>query len=511
MSIPDGISPAYALEDGQQLRVQVAIVGLGAGGGMAFHDLSLAGLDVLALEAGERFEPGEATGREEQMLPKLFMDAGARATEDMAITILQGRGVGGSTLHNTNLCKRLPKPILERWADEFGLPELLGQALERDFDDVERLLGVMPVPDDQINPNNALMARGVKALGWAGGRLSHNRQGCQQSGLCELGCPNNGKQNAAKVLVPQGLKANGRVLTHARVERILVRHGQAYGLECQALSADSNRPGSSFTVFAERIILSASATASAALVQRSGLADPHLLAGSNLHLHPGAFVAGIFDSPVYSWRGVPQAQDCTEFLKLGEEDGGAWIVTGAAHPGAAAGLMPGFGQSHGAFMRKYPHVGISITMLHDHASGRVLPGPTGEHVRVHYKLGRSDEENLLRGLKGAAHIMLAAGAEQVMLPLNPVRMIRHVDELEALSVKDISAFSPPLVAVHPMSTLWMGSDARRSVVNARGEHHHVRHLYVADGSLFPTSIGGPPQIPIYTMARQVARHVADSF
>ena len=104
MSLPVGISPAYDLEDGQQLRVQVAIVGLGAGGAMAFHDLSLAGLDVLALEVGDRFEPALATGREEQMLPKLFMDGGARATEDMAITILQGRGVGGSTLHNTNLC-----------------------------------------------------------------------------------------------------------------------------------------------------------------------------------------------------------------------------------------------------------------------------------------------------------------------------------------------------------------------------------------------------------------------
>jgi len=34
------------------------------------------------------------------------------------------------------------------------------------------------------------------------------------------------------------------------------------------------------------------------------------------------------------------------------------------------------------------------------------------------------------------------------------------------------------------------------------------NLFVADGSLFPTSIGGPPQISIYTFGRRVAREVA---
>jgi choline dehydrogenase-like flavoprotein len=30
---------------------------------------------------------------------------------------------------------------------------------------------------------------------------------------------------------------------------------------------------------------------------------------------------------------------------------------------------------------------------------------------------------------------------------------------------------------------------------------------VADGSVFPTSIGGPPQLTIYTVGRRVARTV----
>jgi choline dehydrogenase-like flavoprotein len=37
----------------------------------------------------------------------------------------------------------------------------------------------------------------------------------------------------------------------------------------------------------------------------------------------------------------------------------------------------------------------------------------------------------------------------------------------------------------------------------------VRGLYVADGSLFPTSLGGPPQIAIYGFALHLSRHMIE--
>jgi choline dehydrogenase-like flavoprotein len=53
----------------------------------------------------------------------------------------------------------------------------------------------------------------------------------------------------------------------------------------------------------------------------------------------------------------------------------------------------------------------------------------------------------------------------------------------------------------------MGDDPAISVVDSTGEHHDVKGLFVADGSLFPTSLGGPPQISIYTFALHLAPHV----
>ena len=73
------------------------------------------GLSVLVLEAGGHHLPGQMTQREGDMLPKLFYDAGGRCTDDGAVMILHGKGIGGSTVHNTNLCKRAPDAVLKRW------------------------------------------------------------------------------------------------------------------------------------------------------------------------------------------------------------------------------------------------------------------------------------------------------------------------------------------------------------------------------------------------------------
>ena len=50
----------------------------------------------------------------------------------------------------------------------------------------------------------------------------------------------------------------------------------------------------------------------------------------------------------------------------------------------------------------------------------------------------------------------------------------------------------------------LGPDPRRAVVDPSGRHHHLRNLFVADGSLFPTSIGANPQLSIYAVAARLA-------
>ena len=77
------------------------------------------------------------------------------------------------------------------------------------------------------------------------------------------------------------------------------------------------------------------------------------------------------------------------------------------------------------------------------------------------------------------------------------------DDLERL---EIMPGSLDISSVHPMGSVPMGDDPS-AAVDSEGRHHHLRGLWVADGSLFPTSIGGPPQISIYAFALHLAPHV----
>jgi choline dehydrogenase-like flavoprotein len=87
-----------------RLKADLCIVGSGAGGAAAAMIAAEAGLRVVVLEAGAYLTPADMVQREEEMLPLLYWDSGGRTTKDRAVKIHQGRGVGGSSLHNLNLC-----------------------------------------------------------------------------------------------------------------------------------------------------------------------------------------------------------------------------------------------------------------------------------------------------------------------------------------------------------------------------------------------------------------------
>jgi choline dehydrogenase-like flavoprotein len=438
------------------------------------------------------------------MLPLLFQEGGARTTADGAITVLQGRGVGGSTVHNTNLCKRAPAEVLDRWAiDGWRARELAPH-----YEVVEHDLSVAPIEESRVNANNAVLRRGVEKLGWRGGILSHNRRGCVGSGFCELGCAFDAKQNALKVLVPQAMAAGARVVAECRVERILVKHRRAIGVQARALdyaAGDEGRPGATVTVRAGAVCLAGSAVGSAALALRSSLPDPSGRVGRGLRLHPGAAVAGVFDEVIEGWNGIPQSWECTEKLRFDEardNDDRAWIVAAFAHPVGLAASLPGFGAAHMRLMRLYPHLAVVAAMLHDRSEGRVTT--SGERPVVKYALGGDDQRALVRGMTACAEILFAAGARQVIVPFAEPLFLEDRARVGEIAARGYRPLDPVLTAVHPMGTLALGR-----VVDARGAWRDVERLWVADGSLFPTSLGGPPQLSIYAAGHKVAGHIVE--
>ena len=145
----------------QQEHADVCVIGSGAGGAVVAKELAEAGLSVIILEAGEDHDPTTFGSYEPEMLRRLFWESGLRRTRDGAIVISQGRGVGGSTVHNLCYAVRPPQVLLDRW----GVPDL-----SPNFDRVEQTLGVTQIQEIDVNRLNAVIRRGCEVMKWVRGR-----------------------------------------------------------------------------------------------------------------------------------------------------------------------------------------------------------------------------------------------------------------------------------------------------------------------------------------------------
>lgn len=463
-----------------------------------------AGLNVVVIEPGEYLTPSDMTQREEEMLPRLFWDGGNRMTTDGAVKIHQGLGVGGSTLHNLNLCKRIPAELRARWRVERRLDHLDDATWDALYAEVERLIAVTEIPAALRNRHNQLLEAACAKLGWRGGPLSHNRTGCVGSGFCEVGCAFDAKNNGAKVLIPRAVRAGAQVLTRCEVVEIRHERGRVLGVTARVVGA----PDRLITVDAPRVCLSASATGTAALLQASGVPDPSHTTGEGLRIHPALLAAGEFDEPVHAWRGIPQSYECTQFLDFGEHaDARVWILPAFAHPVATSTMLPGHGDAHRHWMDRYAHLAVFTAMIHDHTAGSVRPHRE-RRVAIDYWPDADDRRQLTLGLHACTELLFAAGARRVLVPLAELIVVERGQPFEFLRTLEIERGGADVIAVHPMGSVAMDDDPARAAVGSDGKHHHVHGLWIADGSLFPSSIGVPPQLSIYAMGMHVARGIA---
>jgi cholesterol oxidase len=82
------------------------------------------------------------------------------------------------------------------------------------------------------------------------------------------------------------------------------------------------------------------------------------------------------------------------------------------------------------------------------------------------------------------------------------RILKSFRQLEALHGTRIYAFDRPST-VHPMGGASLGTGPDHAVVDASGEVFGHPGLFVADGTTFPSSIGGPPTASIAAWGRHV--------
>ena len=128
-------------------------------------------------------------------------------------------------------------------------------------------------------------------------------------------------------------------------------------------------------------------------------------------------------------------------------------------------------------------------------------------LRASYRLTDEDARRLVFGIARAAEIHFAAGATEVYPNIGRVGVLQpgQLAEFEA------TAFKPSelrLEAFHPMGTARIAADPGEGVCAPDGAVNGDEGLYVADASLFPTSVGVNPMMTIIAFAKQVAAGIA---
>src|SRR5205823_11860267 len=139
--VPQPIKPFRITED-ITLEADAVIIGSGAGGGVVAGELAMVGKNVIVLEKGGYNNEANFTLQEAQATPELYLKRGTLTTKDLGLVVLAGSTLGGGTTINWMTSFRTPAEILEEWARDSGIDDLMGASLRASFEAVEQRISV---------------------------------------------------------------------------------------------------------------------------------------------------------------------------------------------------------------------------------------------------------------------------------------------------------------------------------------------------------------------------------
>jgi choline dehydrogenase-like flavoprotein len=506
---------AATLERDADFEADVAIVGTGAGGGTAAEILAQAGLSVILVEEGPLATSAAFRMREGDAYPALYQDAAARATKDKAITILQGRCVGGGTTVNWTSSFRTPASTLAHWQHAHGLAGFGPADLAPWFERMEERLSIAPWTVAP-NANNEALAAGAAKLGIATERIMRNVRGCWDLGYCGVGCPVDAKQSMLVTTVPGALDRGATLVARARAVEFAHRGGRVTALACAAMDVRGARTTARrITVRARAFVAAAGGIGTPALLLRSRVPDPHGVVGRRTFLHPTVVSAAAMPVRTEPFSGAPQTVVSDHFLDGFPLDGpiGFKLEAAPAHPLLMAVTLPAAGPEHARWMRELPRLQVSVALLRDgfHAESRggtVTVDADGAPL-LDYPLTPYVWEGVRRAFRAMAEIQFAAGARAVMpIHADGRSFSSWAEARAAIDAFDLAPLVTPVKSAHVMGGCPIGPDPLRAAVDGTGRYHHLENLYVVDGSLFPTSVGANPQLTIFAFAARLGAGLA---
>ena len=542
----------------------VVVVGSGYGGGIAASRLARAGRSVCLLERGREYLPGEfpdtfaeavAATQIDRQGSRLGASTGLfdfRVNDD--INVLVGCGLGGTSLINANVVVEADPQVFDDPAWPAGFRDDLDTRVAEGYRRAREMLRPTPYPDHfpPLRKFEALQ-RSAAHLGETAhklpiavtfespeGGVNHvgvEQQPCALCGDCVSGCNHQAKNTVQLTYLPDAWNHGAEIFTEVGV-RYLERqagrwlvHFEPRGVGREAFGAPE------LFVAADLVVLAGGTLGSTEILLRSrerglplsdrlgqrfsGNGDVVAFAYNNdLPINGigwgsrpadndnpvGPCITGIIDTR-------DSASDFREGMSI--EEGTMPGALSRILPGALSSLTKVIGEDtdrglydfmgergrefesliRGAYHGAVNHTQTFLVMTHDSRRGVMVL--EDDRLRIDWPgAGREDiigkvEDRVYRATEALGGTYLG----------NPIctRMFGH-----------------ELITVHPLGGCAMGEDAAAGVVDHSGQVFAAstgdachEGLYVADGSVIPTSLGTNPLLTICATAERTVALIAE--
>lgn len=536
----------------------VVVVGSGYGGGIAASRMARAGKKVCLLERGKEFLPGDFPDTPIEALQEVQTNSAKGCTggrtdlfdfnlnEDM--NVLVGCGLGGTSLINANVSLKAEDRVFEDpvWPDEIRHDGLLHEGYKH----ARAMLLPGPYPENAPElPKLQSLEASAQAMGAHFSRPPINvnfdldgpnhvgveQRPCQYCGDCVSGCNYRAKNTTQMNYLPDARNHGAEIFTRTAV-RYIERQEDEWRVHYQWVeSGQETFDAPTMTVRAKVVILSAGTLGSTEILLRSeqnGLATSNRL---GKHFSGNGDVLGFAyntDRPInsigYGDKGLdgfdPVGPCITGVIDLRGQNNlnDGMIIEEGVIPGALSVTLPAafavqakmvgtdtakswaddarqFAREaesliRGAYDGALRNTQIYLVMTHDDANGEMYL--QDDRLRIKWP---------------------GVGQQEIFQKVNE-NLIKVTEAHKGIFIKNLiwsEFFGHDLITVHPLGGCVMGTDARRGVVNHKGQvfassegTEVYEGLYVTDGSVIPRAIGVNPLLTISAISERCCALIA---
>ncbi len=522
----------------------VVVIGSGFGGSVTACRLAQKGYSVCMLERGHRWNtedyPRSPTDNWWWDINKPASKNGwidFQMYDDMGV--VQGAGVGGGSLiYASVFINAEPFSFDKGWPEEITF-----DSLKPYYEKTEKIIKPSKLPDGQLTERTKLMKEAAKAIGegarfhkvelavsfnqdWNYGpndpfseensKRFINAQGleqgtCNHCGDCDIGCDANAKNTLDLNYIPLAEQHGAVVKPLHLVNKITPLSNNdkqaRYRIDFDVIDPNKKTLTPS-SINAKKVIVAAGTMGTNSLLlncrdKYSTLPNLSNKLGENWSSNGDFLTPAIYaDRKILPSRG-PTISAAINFLD-GSQNGARFFVEDGGFPNLLGNALNSYNDTEFGFVAK----NISEALQNNNSVSSIMPwfGQAVDAADGTISLKRSWVPPFRKKINLDWDIKQSESTIQAMIDMH--KKLSKATGGEAL-VPASWKYLKNLVTPHALGGCKMGTSSANGVVNHKGEVFGYPGLYVADGSIFPVSIGLNPSKTIAALAERIADFIED--